>query len=172
MKQVLLWCGSTLMVLASFACSAEGFVFEVNSPNFRVTLPNIPAMKLEVHPMQASRPHLRLLGSEGPYTVSVMTPTADAGMSALDCASSTLGTLSQRPGVPPQQQVFRARINDTTFVAMYASPIRNAIHLHAHLISAVGGTHCVEVHASKVSTSQDDLKPWFTGFGKANIEPR
>src|SRR5688572_21033186 len=116
MKQVLLWCGSALLAFGSFACWAADFVFEVSSPNFKVTLPNIPPMKLEPHPMQASRSHLRLLGSEGPYTVSVMTPTADRGMTALECASSTLGTLSQRPGVPPQQQVFRARINDTTFV--------------------------------------------------------
>jgi hypothetical protein len=39
-------------------------------------------------------------------------------------------------------------------------------------MSAAGGTHCIEVHASKIATTQDDIEPWFKGFGKARIEVR
>jgi hypothetical protein len=159
-----------LLLCSSLKCWAADFAFEVPSPKFKVTLPNIPQLRMDVHPMNASRPDLRFLGSEGPYTVSIMTPTADSGMTALECASSMLRTLSQRPGVPQQDQVYRARINDNTYVAIYASKIPGAVHLHAHFMSAVAGTHCVEVHASKISTSPDDLDAWFKGFGKANIE--
>lgn len=161
-----------VLLLASAGAWAEDLVFEVAEPKFKVTLPNVPGMAMDVHPMNASQSHLRLLGSEGPYTVSVMTPTAQAGMSALECASATLGSIVQRPGVPPREQIYKVRLNERTFAAIYASPLPNAVQLHAHFMSAVGGTHCVEVHASRVSQSPDDLDGWFKGFGKADIEPQ
>jgi len=164
-------CGAVLAALSSAAQGAGGFVFEVAEPRFRVTIPDIPQMKMDDHPMAAAQPHLRFFGSEGPYTVSILTPTADAGMSALECASSTVRSLSLRMGGPQPSQVRRARINDTTFIALYAMPVVGAIQLHAHILSASRGTHCIEVHASMISTSKDDLTPWFKGFGKASIEP-
>lgn len=163
---------SAALLLAGIEARAEELVFELAAPKFKVTLPNVPRMAMEMHPMNASKPHLRLLGTEGPYTVSVMTPTAQAGMSALECASATLGSLVQRPGVPPREQIYKVRLNERTFAAIYTSPLPNAVQLHAHFMSAVGGTHCVEVHASRVSQSPDDLDGWFKGFGKADIEPR
>lgn len=161
-----------VLLLASAGAKAEDFVFEVAAPKFKVTLPNVPRMAMDVHPMNASKPHLRLLGTEGPYTVSVMTPTAQAGMSALECASATLGSIAQRPGVPPREQIYKVRLNERTFAAIYASPLPSAVQLHAHFMSAAGGTHCVEVYASRVSQSPDDLDGWFKGFSKADIEPR
>lgn len=169
MKRLLL---VVMLALASAGARAEDFVFELATPKFKVTLPNVPRMTMDVHPMNAERPHLRLLGTEGPYTVQVATPMAEAGMSALECASATLGSLVQRPGVPPREQIYKVRLNERTFAAIYTSPLPNAVQLHAHLMSAVGGTHCVEVHASRVSQSPDDLDGWFKGFGKADIEPR
>ena len=160
------------LLLASAGARAEELVFEVAAPTFKVTLPNVPPMTMDVHPMNAERPHLRLLGTQGPYTVSVMTPTAQAGMSALECASATLGSIAQRPGVPPREQIYKVRLNERTFAAIYNSPLPSAVQLNAHFLSAAGGTHCVEVHASKVSQSPDDLDGWFKGFAKADIEPR
>ncbi|QJR09505.1 hypothetical protein DSM104443_00549 [Usitatibacter rugosus] len=165
---------ATLAIATLFAplCGAGELVIDVSSPDVTITVPNVPAMKMERHPMSATQPHARLLGSEGSYTVSVLMPTADAGMSALECASSTIGALSKRPGVPPQAQIYKARINAQTFIAIYAAPASGAVLLHAHLVSAAAGTHCVEVHVSKVSMSQDDLKPWFKDWDKANISAK
>ena len=161
---------TALSVLASYQCQADGLTFQIKEPNVAVTIPNIPQMKMDVHPMHEARPHLRLLGSDGPYSVSIMTPTADTGMTALECASSTIKNLGSRPGVPAPSQVYKARINDRTFVAIYASTITGFMQLHAHLLSAANGTHCIEVHASKVASSKDDIDPWFKGFGEATIE--
>lgn len=169
MKRTLFW---LVLLLASAGARAEDFVFEVAAPKFKVTLPDVLRMKLEVHPLYASKPHLRLLGTEGPYTVSVMTPTAEAGMSALECAGATLRSIAQRPGVPPREQIYRVRLNERTFAAIYSSPLPSAMQLNAHLMSAAGGTHCIEVHASRISTSSDDVDGWFKAFDKADISPR
>jgi len=169
-RTFLAW-GTALILFGSFNCWADEFVFEVNSPKFKITIPNMPPMRMDIHPMNASHPHLRFLGSDGPYAVSVITPAAAAGMTALECASSTVRSLKARPGVPQSSQIYRARINDNTFVAIYASPLGGVVQLNAHVLSGVGGTHCIEVHASKMSTSDDDLAPWLEGFSKASIEP-
>jgi hypothetical protein len=169
-RAFLVW-GTSLMLLGSANVRAGEFVFQVDSPKFKITMPSIPSMRMDAHPMHKSQPHLRFLGSNGPYTVSVITPSAAAGMTALECAGATLRSLKTRPGVPPASQIYRARINDSTFVAIYTSPLGGAVQLNAHLLSAAGGTHCIEVYASKISTSEDDPAPWFEGFTNANIEP-
>jgi hypothetical protein len=149
---------------------ADDFVFTVTAPDFKVTLPAIPPMKLDVHPMHAAHPQLRYLGSDGAYTVSVMTPTAQKGMNSLECASATLGTIVKRGGAPAREEMYRAKLNERTYVAIYATPLPTALQLSAHLMSAAGGTHCVEVHVTKVSTSQEDIDTWVKGFDKADIQ--
>ncbi len=153
------------------AVATAGFAFAVQSPGFRISIPALPQMKMEAHPLQGAQPHLRFLGSDGPYTISILTPTGDAGMTPLDCANSVLGSLPSRPNVPPANRIYKARVNPNTYAAIYAVPMGGAVQLHAHFMSAAAGTHCVEVHASRVSTSKDDLEPWFKGFGNASIEP-
>jgi TPR repeat protein len=150
--------------------TSDHFVFELADPKFSVTIPHIPAIKMAVHPGHDSKPHLRYLGSQGPYTVSILTPTADAGMTARECAQSEFKHLASTPGAPKDDKIYKARINDNTFVAIYATPVEGAVMLQAFLVSAAGGTHCVQVHASKMSTSKDDFEPWFKGFGKANFQ--
>jgi len=169
-KLLSLLCGFALLAVP-FSANAE-FLLEMDAPAFRVQIPSLPALKMEPHPMAAAHPQLRLVGSEEPFTVTVLTPTADAGMTAQDCAGSTIGSLSKRPGVPTQDKIYKARIDANTFIAIYVSPMSGFVQLHAHLISAAGGTHCVEVHASRVSTSKEDVDPWFRGFSRARIEPR
>ena len=168
-KTALLVAAAGIGWAANSAVMAADFSFHVAEPSFTVTLPGIPQMNMAPHPLNASKPHLRYLGSEGAYTVSILTPTADAGMTALQCASSMIRSLASRPGVPPAGQVHRGKVNDHTFAAIYASPGAGFVQLHAHVLSAVGGTHCVEVHASKIAHSKDEVDPWFTGFAKADI---
>lgn len=169
LRAVLVW-GAAWMLFGSLESRAEPFVFEASSPKFRITIPGVPPMKMDAHPMQASKPHLRFLGSNGPYTVSVITPAAAAGMTARECASSIVRTLGARPGVPEPSQIYKARINDNTFIAIYAWPLGGLVQLNAHVLSAVGGTHCIEVHATKMSTSEEDFALWFEGLTNANIE--
>lgn len=155
------------------ACTAQAqLVIEVEKPAFRISVPGLPAMTMEDHPGRASAPHLRLLGSQGPYTVSLLVPTADAGMTAEECASFTINRLPGRPGVPPQDRIYKARIDPNTYLALYVSPLPSGKQLHAHLLSSAGGTHCVDLHASLVSKSNDDADAWFKAFSGARIEPK
>lgn len=126
---------------------------------------------MEVHPKNASQPHLRFLGSAEPYTVAVFTPTAVEGMTPLECAGAVARTLAARPGTPPPSQIIKARLNNNTFVAMYAVSLALGVQLNAHLLSGVGGRHCIEVHATKISIDEEDLATWVTELEKASIEP-
>jgi hypothetical protein len=163
--------GAVLLLCASLSCRAAGFVFEVNSPRFTISIPGIPQLRMEVHPKNASQPHLRFLGSAGPYTVAVYTPTAAEGMTPLECAGAVARALAARPGTPPPSEVFKARLGKNTFVAMYAVALSVGVQLNAHILSAVGGRHCIEVHATKVSIDEEDLASWVTELAKASIEP-
>lgn len=165
----------TLMGIASCVAlgaqaHADDFVFSVTAPDFKVTLPGIPRMQMDVHPMHAEHPQLRYLGTDGAYTVAIMTPTAQKGMNPLECASATLGTIVKRAGAPAREEMVRAKLNERTYVAIYGTPLPTALQLSAHLMSAAGGTHCVEVHVTKVSTSQDDIDSWVKRFDNADIQ--
>ena len=162
---------TVLLLCASLSCRAEGFVFEVDSPRFRITIPGIPQLRMEVHPQNASQPHLRFLGSAEPYSVAVYTPTAVEGMTPLECAGALARSLAARPGTPPPSQILRARLGKNTFVAMYAVALSVGAQLNAHILSAVGGRYCIEVHATKVSIDEEDLASWITELEKASIEP-
>ena len=159
------------MLSASLTCQAEGFAFEVASPKFKVSIPGLPQMKMEVHPRNASQPHLRYLGAEGPYTIAVFTPAAAKGMTPLECAGATVRTLAARPGVPPAAEVYKSRLNEKTFIAIYAVQLAAGVHLHAHLLSSAGGRHCIEVHASWISVVEEELGAWVAALEKASIEP-
>ena len=162
---------AALALLASAPAGAAEFAFEVAAPKFKVTIPDLPPVPMKPHPMHSTHPHLRFLGADGAYSVSVITPSAAEGMSALECAGAILRSLPSRPNVPAAAEIYRARIDDHTYVAIYAVQLPGFLQLNAHLLSAAAGTHCVEVHASKIATTQDDVEPWFKGFGKAKIEP-
>ena len=171
MKRALQFLGAVLLSCESLSCRAEGFVFEVDSPRFKVTIPGIPQLRMEVHPQNASQPHLRFLGSAEPYAVAIFTPTAVEGMTPLECAGAVARTLAARPGTPPPPEVFKARLNNKTFVIMYAVSLAMGVQLNAHILSAVGSRHCIEVHATKISIDEEDLATWVTELDKASIEP-
>lgn len=161
---------AVLLLFLSSTCQAQGFAFEVASPKFKVSIPGLPQIKMEVHPRNASQPHLRYLGADGPYTVAVFTPTAAAGMTPLECAGATVKGLAARPDVPPPSEVYKSRLNDRTYIALYGVQIATGARLHAHLMSAAAGTHCIEVHATHISVEEEELDAWVAAFQKARID--
>jgi hypothetical protein len=165
-------CSAAVILAGSATAHADDFSFEVEAPDFRVIIPGVPAMKMAVHPEHDGKPHYRFLGSESPYSVAIFTPKSDPGMSVSDCAEAMYDSVAARPGVPEPDKIYRARINDTTFIAIYATLLPGFVLLHAHLLSAGEGDHCIEVHASKSSTSREEASAWFTALAGAKIEPR
>lgn len=155
---------------ASFAAHAELSV-AVDAPDVRVVAPNLPAVKMEVHPQHDKARYMRLLGSEGPYTFVLVTPTADAGMKAEDCANFIAENLPKRPGAPTQEGIYKTRLDPNTYMAMYVTRLpEGKLLLNAHLLSSGSGNHCVEFVASKEVGSKDEAAPWFKSFAGARIE--
>jgi hypothetical protein len=147
----------------------EHFVFEMNDPRVRIVIPDVPPMTMAAHPLGAAQANARYMGTGDPaYTISVLTPTADAGMSPLDCARSLTGSLARRWGLKRDDVVMR-QTNDRTIVLLFPVPVGPMVQLKAYLLSGEGG-HCVEVHLSKLTKSKDDLAPWLNGFENARIE--
>ena len=163
---------SLCVCLPCAAARAEPFAFDVDEPGFRVTIPSVPAMAMEVHPEHEDQPHMRYVGSEGRFSVAIMTPESDPGMSVTDCAEAIYATLPTRPDVPAPDKIYRAKLDDSTFVAIYATVLPGFVLLHAHLLSASKDDHCIEVHASMSTTSREDASAWFEGFTGAKIEAR
>lgn len=170
MKAAIVALGAALALLSSARAGADEFVFEVAAPHFKITIPDFPPLRMGPHPMQSGHPHLQYMGSEGPYSLSIITPASAPGMTALECASATVRSLASRPGSPPAAEIYKARLDDNTYIALYSARAPGYMQLHAHLLSAAGGTHCIEVHATKIATSEDDIAPWFEGFRNARIE--
>jgi hypothetical protein len=156
------------VLLPPLAAQAQ-FTYELDQPKARISIPAFPALKMAPHPEREKSPHLRALGTQDPFAVSVLAPTAEGSMSAADCANTLIRVLPRRPGAPPQDRIQKARIDANTYIAAYVSSFGQ---LHAHLFSAAGGTHCIEVHASRMNPSNSDVAGWLRGFVDAKIEPR
>ena len=163
-------CSSDLALAG--AAQAE-LKIEVDAPAVRVVVPSLPDVKMDAHPEQAKWKHLRLYASDGPHTFTLVTPTADRGMKAQDCANFIAGDLPRRPGVPPQEGIHKMKLDPNTYMAMYISRLAgNKLLLNAHLISAGRDDHCVEFVATKEVSDPGEAEPWFRGFAGARIEPR
>jgi hypothetical protein len=161
-----------LAALAAAPLAHAEFVLDVDNPQFRVIVPSIPQMKMDPHPGHKEHPNLRLMGIDGPWLLNVNTPDADPGMKAQDCAQAIASALPKRPGVPPQDQIYKNKLDPNTYIAAYVAPRKaGQMQLNAHLISQVG-KYCVEFHAAKVTDSLEEAKVWFKSFKGAKIEAR
>lgn len=154
------------------ARAEDGFVADVDAPKVHIGIPGLPQMAVTRHPLADAQPHIRLIASDGAgVTVSVLLPTADAGMTPLDCASSSLVSTARRFGLTEEQYV-ALKIDDATFAMLFIVPAGEFAQMQAFLFSAAGGTHCVEVHASKLTRGSIDVAPWRRAFEGASISAR
>lgn len=155
--------------------SADGFRFDMPDPRLRITIPDIPQFALGVHPNAPSQPSARFFGG-GPngYSLSILIPTADAGMTALDCAGSLSRSIASRYKLDPKFTVTH-RSNDVTFLMLFPYRAGPIIQLKAYLLSGIAD-HCLEVHVSKVVTAAKpeaaagELSVWLRGFRNARVD--
>lgn len=146
------------------------FTFEVKNPNIRILIPELPQMNVETHPMAATRPDLRFQGGAHPYFLTIRIPTADAGMTPLECASSHVKSIQTRLGLRDSDISLRKSSDGNTLAMYYPMRMGKVLSLHAHLFSAYGGRYCIDVHISKTPASDAEVKKWLEGFPKAKIE--
>lgn len=179
--QVLRMFASATHLAAGAAPKSEGepagtFSFDMRQPPLRLVVPDIPQMKMGAHPNAPAQPHALFMGTgEKGYSISVLMPTADAGMTAKDCAVSSHRSLVSRYGLD-RKSVAAHQTNESTFVMLF--PVRTGplIQFKAYLLSGYGGTHCLEVHISRTVTARSqeavsaELEAWYRGFREAKIE--
>lgn len=146
--------------------------------NVRISIPDLPQMAMQPHPNSAMQAHARYFGAgDGGYSISILTPTADPGMGAEECAASISRGLISRYAIDPR--LFLRWKNDAnTYVAVFPARVGPLIQFKAYFMSAFGGTHCLEVHSSKTVTATDkdaivaEMSEWIRKFRSARIDPR
>ena len=149
--------------------STEPLVVEMSDPDMRITIPGMPEIEMDVHPMHEQYPYFRLRGEAGTTSVSIITPKIDAEVSPMACASAIANVILAQQ-VVTREQVFLGRANEQTFLIIYGQPVENSVILNTHIVSSNEAIQCIEAHVSKISTSDTDIEPWFNGFGEADIE--
>jgi len=156
--------------------AGDTFTFEMPDPRLRIVVPDIPQMRMAVHPNNAMQPHARFMGSDDRtgHVVSVLLPTADAGMTARECAQAGSRAVVKRFGLDPKF-VVTLQPEENTFVMLFPYRVEPVLQFKAFLLSGYKGTHCVEVHISRTMAPAaeralaEDLAKWFQGFRGARI---
>jgi hypothetical protein len=142
---------------------------ELSEPSLRITIPGMPEIDMDVHPMNEHKPNFRLLGDSGKISVSVITPNIDAAITPMSCASSIANLILSLHDVT-REQLFLGRANEETFLIIYGLPMDSGVLLNTHIVSSVKANQCIEARVSKTSTSDSDIEPWFSGFGNSEIK--
>ncbi|TGL60531.1 hypothetical protein [Leptospira sarikeiensis] len=164
-----LGCASTQTGGSSSGSIGSGFSFSFDNPKVKVIIPEIPQIKMGPHPMAARGAHLRYMGSADLYNLSILTPTADPGMTAMDCAQSIISGVVQRFGLKQDQYAVFQGLDKKTFAVFYSIKVLEFSQMNAHLVSSAAGKYCIEVHVSKMTSSEAEAKDWNKGMPNARI---
>jgi hypothetical protein len=169
--------GSGLDIIKTFRPGSEeksitgSFSYALKDHKVTISVPEIPQIKLADHPLQKSQPHLRYMGSSAPYSVSILTPTIDKGMSAHEFAGSRIKQLTKIYALTKPQYITYRQGDCDCFSMFYSVQTDGIVQLHAHLFSVSPlGTHGIEVHISKIAKNVAEISSWLQGFQKAKIK--
>lgn len=141
----------TLLCLTLLVARGPAAAFEARhaDPALRILAPALPAEGLSV-------------------SVDARADTAQAASTRV-CAGARLRELVQRPQMPDRDRIYRAPLDAQTFLVLYILEAEGRSTLHAHLLAAVAGTHCVDVHFSRPQGPDDGPEAWRAGFRGAQI---
>ena len=142
---------------------------EMADPKVRITIPGMPAIDMDVHPMYEHKPVFRLRGSSGTTSVAVITPEIDEPITPMNCAIAVANIVLAR-STATREQMFLGRTDEKTFLVIYGLAMEKSVLLNTHIVSSNDTMQCIEAHVSKISTSDADIEPWFNGFGESKIE--
>lgn len=160
-------CVPAMLALSSLALSAtphaQELVVRLADPNVSVTIPDQLQVQLGPHPNADRNRSARLFGSSSDgLNVSVLTPRAE-GATAQQCASWLTGSTIARY-TPDLAAVQFFPAGDNAWVLLYPFKIESVEQLKAHVFSGNNKGQCIEVHMSRLSTSEQQRQAWFAGF--------
>ena len=149
--------------------STPPLTIEMSEPEVRITTPGMPAIDMDVHPMNEHKPVFRLRGSSGVTNVSIITPMIDTPITPMACAKAIVDIVLAQ-STATRDQLFLGRADEQTFLIIYGLAMKKSVLLNTHIVSSDESVQCIEAHVSKISTSDADIEPWFNGFGESKIE--
>lgn len=158
----------TLAICFVLAEHSWAYEFKVDNPKIKISIPKFPNINMNPHPMRSAQPHLLYAGASDTYTITILAPTADAGMTAEECANSCAKSkISQYSLKDSQYAIYK--MNDTTILFEYLITTSSFKQVNAHLLSSYKGTHCIDIHISCVYNSDKDVDELHKSFEGASI---
>ena len=161
-----------LATASALAVGTEAGAFELKAanPEFTVSIPNLPAIRLEKRPSMNTDASIEMFGEDAIYRIGLRVTKAPKQTSARECAGSFLRTLVARPGMPDRDSIYRAPLDPNTFLVLYILGEPGRRQLHAHLLSSASATHCIEAHVSRELREGEDEDGWRRSFAGARIQ--
>ena len=164
---------SSLLAIAfmlALSGGAGAFEQKVASPEFTVTVPNVPSIRLQPQAASGSNVSIAMAGEDGTYAIDLQVTRSEQETTTRACASSFLRALLARPGMPDRDSIYRAALDPSTFLVLYILDVQGRSRLHAHLLSSASATHCIEVHFSRSRRDGEDEDDWRKSFAGSHIE--
>ena len=95
---------------AGEASEGDAFSFVIDEPHVRVTIPGLPMLSMNPHPLGDEDPQFRLLGTAKGVSVAAIAPLAEKGITAVECASAIANSILEhrKIGADRQQDTFGA----------------------------------------------------------------
>lgn len=147
-----------------------GFQFRFGKPTVTISIPEVPDIKMGPHPLVQVQPHCRYQGSKSIYTVSILMPTMDDGMTGEEIASAGVKSKTKQFGLDPSKYRAYRGEDGKTFGMYFGTKFSGKMaQMHAFLWAAYGTHLMIEVHVSKVTSDPNEIKSWYAGFPKARI---
>jgi len=162
-----------LAMVSVLAFSTETGAFELKAanPEFTVTVPNLPAIRLEKRsPSTNMDASTEMFGEDSIYRISLVVTKAAKQTSTRECAGAFLRSLVARPGMPDRDSIYRAPLDANTFLVLYILGEPGRRQLHAHLLSSANASHCIEAHVSRELREGEDEDGWRRSFTGARIQ--
>jgi hypothetical protein len=148
------------------ACAFE-LAFEV--PPFVVSVPRLPSISVGAPNASQGGNVLTVRGQDTTYIVEITATASGNASSTRTCAGAAVRELLGRPNMPDRDNVYRVPFDSNTFLVLYLLELGGTRLLHAHLLSAAGGTHCVDAHFSRSLLAGEDVDSWRTTFSGATV---
>lgn len=150
---------------------AAAFEASFPEPGFTLSVPALPAIALTEQAASA-RAARQFAGGDGTYAVALSVEPAHRSITTRECAGSLLRTLSARPGMPARDNIYRAPLNERTFLVIYVLNGQAGPVLHAHLLASAASSHCIEAHFSRAKRAGEDEEDWRKSFLDSNVVER
>jgi hypothetical protein len=151
------------------ASPAYAFEQAFGAPAFVVSVPHLPNISVGAPSASAGGGVLTARGQDPTYVVEIRATASSSASSTRACAGASLRELAARPNMPDRDSIYRAPFDSNTFLVLYISETAGMKLLHAHLLSAAGGTHCIDAHFSRKLLAGDDVDNWRTTFTGARV---